>query len=151
MNYVLGREALSQIRRLIREEQAKFRNPEPTRARWHSANESCSYYWEFYIEAGTADPTSGTAIFPVAIDSDEQDVTVEYDMTASEMETELLSQFSGLTSADVDCTGGPLPTIPIDVEWKTRTLQPDWPPTVGATTLNNSAVCKVRQRNPRGS
>lgn len=147
--YALGREALNQIRRLIREEQAKYRNPEPTRARWHAGTSSCPYVWEFDIFPGSAMPTSGTAIFNVTIDADSQDVTVTYNMTAAQMSTELLSEFSGLSAADIECTGGPLPTIPIDVEWKTRSLLPDWSPTVGASTLNNAAVCKIRQRNPR--
>lgn len=113
---------------------------------------SCSYFWEIDIFPGSAPPSSGTAIFNVTIDADSQDVTIEWDMTAAELTTELLAEFSGLSSADIDVTGGPLPTIPLDVEWKGGTdLTPDWPPTVGASTLNNSSVCKIRQRNPRGS
>ena len=112
----------------------------------------CPYYWEIYIENGSDPPSSGSSIFAVTLDSDEQDVTIDYDMTAAELSSELLSEFTALEADDIEVTGGPLPVFPLYVQWKRDFVghaSEDYPPTAGTNTLNNSSQMKIRQINPR--
>ena len=103
------------------------------------SSDSCRYYWEFHLLGGK--PTTGSQVWSVTIDEDTQDVTIDYDMTAADLKTELLSEFSGLSIDDVETDGGPLPEVALSVEW--RSVKPDWPPVVGANTLNNEAWMAV--------
>lgn len=106
-------------------------------------SDDCQYFWEFQMVGGSAKPSSGSQVWSVTIDADTQDVTIPYDMTAAELKTELLSEFSGLGSNDIVTDGGPFPDVALSVEWKTASLKPDWPPVVGTSTLNNSAWMTV--------
>ena len=110
----------------------------------------CQYFWDFEVHGGL--PTTGGQIWSVTLNGDTQDVTVEYGMTAAELTTELLAEFSGLSSSDINVTGGPLPEVPLTVQWKgafANHASSDWPPTVGTNSLDSSAWMIVRQINPR--
>jgi len=88
------------------------------------------------------------------IDVTTANVTVDYDMTAAALKTHLLAQFSGLASGDITATGGPLPEVPITIQWKgdaVADVSDNWPPTVGVNSMNNSAWMQVHQINPRGN
>lgn len=111
----------------------------------------CPYYWEFEVSGG--DPSSGTFIWSITLNGDTQDVTLTDDMTAAELKTELLSEFSGLATGDLDVTGGPFPEKPLTVEWKNAFAgyaSDDWDnATAGTNTYNNDAGMRLRQLNPR--
>jgi hypothetical protein len=110
----------------------------------------CAYYHEFEISGGL--PTDGSQVWSYTIDTDTQNVTVDFNETAGSLKTEFLATFAGLSSADLTTTGGPLPEVPITVQWKNTAVtdvSSNWPPTVGANTMNNAAWMQVHQINPR--
>lgn len=116
----------------------------------YGGTDLCPYFWDFEIHGGL--PTTGSQIWSVTLNSDTQNVTVDFDMTAAELKTHLLTQFTGLSSTDVTITGGPLPEVPLTVEWKNsfgNYASDNWPPTVGTNSLDNEGWMIVRQINPR--
>ena len=108
---------------------------------WNTPDEECGYYHQFVIVGGSGLPTSGSHVFEYTIGAVTANLQLEFDMTASELRSEILLKFIALTSDDVECDGGPWPQFPLEVQWKrdaAEQVAEDSPPTLGTNTLNNN-------------
>lgn len=110
-----------------------------------SPGSTCPLVHEHSIFGGV--PTTGSVIWSYTIDSDTQNVTIAWDDTATEVETAFTTAFSGVSAADLDVTGGPLPNVAVYVEFG-GDLDVTWPPVQGTTTFDNSAAPQLRRNSP---
>ena len=104
----------------------------------------CELVHELYIDGN---PSSGSFVWSYTIDSDTQDVTIAFDDEPADVLSAFTTAFSGVDTADLEVTGGPLPNVAIYVEFD-RMLDVAWPPVQGTNTLNNSAEPKLRRNSP---
>jgi len=108
---------------------------------WDVPEEACGYYHQFTVIGGSALPTSGSQIWGYTIGVTTANVEIDFDMTAGELKTAILTAFTGLTTDDLDASGGPWPQVPLEVKWKSQAatdVAADAPPGVGTNTLNNN-------------
>jgi len=73
---------------------------------------TCKEIWRFTPLA----PSAGTWDADITVNSSTETLTFDWNTTAAQMETELLTH-TELTSGDVSCEGGPFPTVAIYVIW----------------------------------
>jgi len=73
---------------------------------------ACKEIWRFTPLA----PSAGTWDADITVNASSETLTFNWNTTAAEMETELLTH-TELTTGDVSCEGGPFPTVAIYVIW----------------------------------
>lgn len=73
---------------------------------------TCKEIWRFTPLA----PSAGTWDADITVNSSTETLTFNWNTTAAQMETELLTH-TELTSGDVSCEGGPFPTVAIYAIW----------------------------------
>lgn len=85
--------------------------------------------------------TSGTLDATWTIDGTSADITIDYDSTAAEMETAIISGHSKVSSGDVECFHGPFPNTEIHIKW-TGTLADEViePPEIDNTSVSPSGA-----------
>lgn len=102
---------------------------------------TCPLVHEFWIDGN---PSSGSQDWEYTIDGDTQDVTLDYNDTAANVKSAFLAALTGLATDDLEVSGGPFPNVAVYVTFDS-TLEVEWPPVQGTTTLNNGAAIKIRQ------
>lgn len=108
--FTLGRDAIDQIRSLIRDERSRIGNPEGHRGRWmQTLKTPCP---NRHILSINGNPTSGT----IDIEIDGQAVQLDWDMTTTEIETEINTAVTFATGSAVVKPGGPLPNHDITID-----------------------------------
>lgn len=110
-----------------------------------AAEGTCPYYWNIICTGGS--PTTGAVIFGGEVNGDEQTITIDYNMTASELKTHIVSQFAAIGTDDITVYGGPFPNVALTIHWEASVI-PEWPPSIDENTLDEGARMVVWD-NPR--
>lgn len=109
----------AKIRKWIREEASRVRNPDSghRRAYWKRGGKAkCPDRNETHHLTIFGSPTGGTLTFTLTVNGSAEAMTVDWDATAAEVDTELETH-TEIAVGDVSVTGGPLPNATIVIEF----------------------------------
>jgi len=104
---LLGKKAIEQIRQLIRDERARYQNPEGHRARYQNTykNQTCAEYDILSVEGGPTAGTIGWEVYDTATGTTIESGTYTLGDSVTTISTPIIAAL-GYT---VPITGGPLP------------------------------------------
>ena len=117
--FTLTAESIAKLRKVIREEMGRLRNPDGghRRAYWKRGGKAkCPDRNEIHHLTIFGSPTGGTFDIDLTVGGSQETLTFNWDDTASEVKTELETH-TEIAVDDVTVTGGPFPDATMQIEF----------------------------------